>query len=618
MRKILVALSLAFLAQSAEAQQYGPGPATSGFPITIGSTSVAANSTTTGFAGLNTLTSANAGGYQLLSGAGNCTTNPTLEPNRGATTGFSGDGTKLCGVVAGVDAVDWAAGGETIHVNGSASNSPLLFDGTILTGGSATTNFPAELFQPTGTAAVTSWSTSGTGLGMNLASGFAGNFFDYHIAGGASLAKLTNTGSLVLTTAITDTTAPLQITSSGDGAFFNAMNAFAANMTAGHQYLWNIGLGAATNNSGSFGFYYSGSGSTANAINFNLYNNNNLASLAATKVLSLQSTGSFGFTGSSSSAIGPADTFISRGASAASIQLGAADVDTAPVAQTLRSQGTLAGGTSNVAGANWTFIASPGKGTGAGGSFIFQTTPAGSSGTVVGTPTTALTIDSTQKATFAATLATVGSVNLANFSSTINSGTGHTSITNVSAYGWSSTGNSSATIDTTLCRQAAGVVEIGASTGCAASGSLIAATATLNNVATDAATTDSTACIRASDGLILKGSGTLGICLGTSTRDLKTNFTDIKADWAKADKLPLNIQWNYKSDLLHVHYGPMVEDIVKVFPELVGHDKNGKAINYDWPSLLFALQVRDNYRISQLEAANDNLSSRLAKLEHHR
>lgn len=86
-----------------------------------------------------------------------------------------------------------------------------------------------------------------------------------------------------------------------------------------------------------------------------------------------------------------------------SVQHGGIDVDTGPVAQTIRSQGALAGGTSNVAGANFTFLASPGKGTGAGGSFIFQTTPAGSTGTVVGTATTALTIDSTQSAIFAGT-----------------------------------------------------------------------------------------------------------------------------------------------------------------------------------------------------------------------
>lgn len=134
---------------------------------------------------------------------------------------------------------------------------------------------------------------------------------------------------------------------------------------------------------------------------------------------------------------------------------------------------------------------------------------------------------------------------------------------------------------------------------------------------TDATHTDASVCRDTTSGALLTGTGTLGICLGTSTRDLKANFADIDADWAKADKLDVNIQWTYKNDPSRIHYGPMVEDIAKVFPQLVGYSKAGKAINYDWPSLLFALQARDNYRIAQLEqkiaklvAANDNLARR--------
>lgn len=81
-------------------------------------------------------------------------------------------------------------------------------------------------------------------------------------------------------------------------------------------------------------------------------------------------------------------------------QHGGPDIDTnaAMVAQTIRFQGALAGGTSNQTGVNTTFIASPGKGTGAGGNFVFQVAPAGSTGTTVNAAVTALTIGPTYTA----------------------------------------------------------------------------------------------------------------------------------------------------------------------------------------------------------------------------
>lgn len=118
----------------------------------------------------------------------------------------------------------------------------------------------------------------------------------------------------------------------------------------------------------------------------------------------------------------------------ASLQFGAADVDTGPVTQTLRTQGALAGGTSNVAGVNFTVIVSPGKGTGAGGSFIVQTAPAGSTGTVVGTPTTALTIDSTKLATFAGLIKVSGDTTGAGI--TMGFGTNSPATTLTAPYTW--------------------------------------------------------------------------------------------------------------------------------------------------------------------------------------
>lgn len=98
------------------------------------------------------------------------------------------------------------------------------------------------------------------------------------------------------------------------------------------------------------------------------------------------------------------DLFIGR-AAAANLLLGATIGAAAPVAQTISVQNVLTG-TSNTAGANWTFAGSQGTGTGVGGSLIFQAAPAGSTGTSVNALATALTINSAALATFTGTIKT--------------------------------------------------------------------------------------------------------------------------------------------------------------------------------------------------------------------
>jgi hypothetical protein len=105
------------------------------------------------------------------------------------------------------------------------------------------------------------------------------------------------------------------------------------------------------------------------------------------------------------------DTHINRGG-AANIHLGAPDA-AAPVAQTLSVQSVIAG-TTNTAGANFTIDGSQGTGTGIGGSILFRTAPAGSSGTAVNALATALTINSTGKATFAPTINSTNSFEITN------------------------------------------------------------------------------------------------------------------------------------------------------------------------------------------------------------
>jgi hypothetical protein len=85
------------------------------------------------------------------------------------------------------------------------------------------------------------------------------------------------------------------------------------------------------------------------------------------------------------------DTTFSRGA-IRNFRFGAADAATA-LAQTLSVQSVVAG-TSNTAGAAFTINGSQGTGTGAGGSIIFRTAPAGGSGTAQNALVDALTIAS--------------------------------------------------------------------------------------------------------------------------------------------------------------------------------------------------------------------------------
>ncbi len=85
---------------------------------------------------------------------------------------------------------------------------------------------------------------------------------------------------------------------------------------------------------------------------------------------------------------------------AASFRFGAADA-AAPVAQTLSVQ-NVATGTTNTAGVDFTIAGSQGTGTGVGGSLLFKVAPAGGTGSTQNALATALAIDSTKFATFAA------------------------------------------------------------------------------------------------------------------------------------------------------------------------------------------------------------------------
>lgn len=105
------------------------------------------------------------------------------------------------------------------------------------------------------------------------------------------------------------------------------------------------------------------------------------------------------------------DLFLER-AGAANLRLGTGDA-ASPVAQTLSVQNVLTG-TSNTAGGNLTINGSQGTGTGAGGSILLQTASTGTTGSAQNALVTALTLDTSQIATFANNVVSGGSLQAAN------------------------------------------------------------------------------------------------------------------------------------------------------------------------------------------------------------
>lgn len=101
--------------------------------------------------------------------------------------------------------------------NATASAPAKAFTGTWFTGGTSTTTKPQVLIEPTG-ATSTAWSTSGTGLGVNAASGFAGNLLDLQVNGTSQLNVRSN-GTLQIgstsTTTISGTNVILTLTGGG-------------------------------------------------------------------------------------------------------------------------------------------------------------------------------------------------------------------------------------------------------------------------------------------------------------------------------------------------------------------------------------------------------------------
>lgn len=118
----------------------------------------------------------------------------------------------------------------------------------------------------------------------------------------------------------------------------------------------------------------------------------------------------------------------------------------------------------------------------------------------------------------------------------------------------------------------------------------------LPGVSSDAATTDATLCRKSSDGTVLFGSGTLGICLGTSSARFKTDIQELDVGLTQINALKAK---SFYLDAAHgdptkLYYGFIAEDAVSVLPKLVGLDDEHLPTTFDYlgvvPVLVKAVQ----------------------------
>lgn len=85
---------------------------------------------------------------------------------------------------------------QTFAGVGAASTPGVLITGASFAG-TGTTSFPQIYYFCSGATAPTNWSTSGTILGYNACTGFAGKFLDFHINGNSSFFSVDSVGNIV-------------------------------------------------------------------------------------------------------------------------------------------------------------------------------------------------------------------------------------------------------------------------------------------------------------------------------------------------------------------------------------------------------------------------------------
>jgi hypothetical protein len=239
--------------------------------------------------------------------------------------------------------------------------------------------------------------SSGTlGLGVSNSSAAKLDILDTTLAGSGSLAGSILNLAQTWNTTGAPTAIKLNVTNTASGAASNLLD-LQVDGTTKFKISKN-GMFTHTDTSGNFVGIYS-NGNVTYFVGSDDPLDRSMGFNHGSPTLFLPNDGRFAWTNQARgqyNASGSADLFLSR-RGAANLRIGAIDA-AAPVAQTLSVQSVIAG-TTNTAGANLTITGSQGTGTGIGGSIIFQTAQAGSSGSTQNALSAALTIDSNRNMT---------------------------------------------------------------------------------------------------------------------------------------------------------------------------------------------------------------------------
>lgn len=159
--------------------------------------------------------------------------------------------------VAGLSIAQTFTAAQTNSTAGTASTPVEKFTGALFTGGTGTTNEPHVLFEPSGTTAVTTWSTSGTFIGINTS--LSANLLDFFVSG-ARVFRITAAGTIncggifsagISASAISSilqlvVNGPQTLTGIGSGTTFEVRSSQNSTSTNGLFYNDNTGTSAAS------------------------------------------------------------------------------------------------------------------------------------------------------------------------------------------------------------------------------------------------------------------------------------------------------------------------------------------------------------------------------------